>query len=161
LQAGEQDLDLFFSTTFKNLKLYRQAARPISLYLNGEQWLVLQIAIYKCEAEIAAWAHPNDRTMPHRLGQDVVALLRKIRKSGALTDPVLQDSAHTVTGLSFSRRGLINISLAMQYFRSYLLPSAIAEIVKPDKIAKCGNVYQVVTEIEKALERLLDKTSPT
>jgi len=49
----------------------------------------------------------------------------------------------------------------MQYFRSYVLPSAIAEIVEPDKIAKCGNVFHAVTEIEKALERLLDKTSPT
>jgi len=66
-----------------------------------------------------------------------------------------------VTTLSFSRRGLINIGLVMQYFRSYVLPSAIAEIVEPDKIAKCGNVFHAVTEIEKALERLLDKTSPT
>jgi hypothetical protein len=93
---------------FKYLKLHWLMAKPISLYLNGEQWLVLQgilqIAIYKYEAKIAAWAYPNDRTMRRRLGQDVVALLRKIRKSRALTDPVQQDSAHMVTSLSFSHR---------------------------------------------------------
>jgi len=70
---------------FKYLKLHWLMAKPINVYLNGEQWLVLQgilqIAIYKCEAKIAAWAYPDDRTMRRRLGQDVVALLRKIRKS--------------------------------------------------------------------------------
>jgi hypothetical protein len=147
---------------FKHLKLYWLTARPISVYLNGEQWLVLQgilqSAIYKCEAKIAAWAYPDDRAKRRRLGQDVVALLHKIRKSGVSTDPVLRDSPQMVTSLQFSRRALVNICLVTQYVRRYELPTVVMETVEPFEIVKCGNVYKVVTQIEKALERLVEKT---
>jgi hypothetical protein len=150
---------------FKYLKRYRLMAEPISVFLNREQWLVLQgilqLTISKYEPMIGAWAYPENPTKRRRLGQDVVTLLRKIRKSGLLKDPVMSDSPHIVTSLQFSRRALVNICLVTQYIRGCVLPSVVTETVEPFQIAKCGNVYKVVTEIEKNLETLVDKTSPT
>lgn len=149
---------------FKCLKRYRLMSKPISVYLNREQWLVLheilQTTISKYEPRIGAWAYPEDRAKCRRLGQDVVTLLRKIRKSGVLKDPVLSGSPHTVTSLQFSRRVLVNICLVTQYVRRYVLPTVVAETVEPSEIAKFGNVYKVVTEIEEALQRLVEEISP-
>jgi hypothetical protein len=150
---------------FKYLKRYRLLAKPISVFLNREQWLVLQgilqITISKYEPMIGAWAYPADPTKRRRLGQDVVTVLRKIRKSGVLKDPVMRDSPNMVISLQFSRRALVNICVVTQYVRRYVLPSAVAETVEPFEIGRRGNVYKVVTQIEKALERLVEETSPT
>ena len=150
---------------FKYFKRYWLMANPISVFLDREQWLVLQgllqITISKYEPMIGAWAYPDDPAKRHRLGQDVVALLRKIRKSGVLKDPVMRDAPHMVTSLQFSRRALVNICMVTQYVRQYMLPSAVAETVAPLEIGKRGNVYKVVTQIEKALEQLVEETSTT
>jgi hypothetical protein len=150
---------------FKHLKCYWLMAKPISVHLNREQWLVLQeilqITISKYESVIGAWAYPEDPAKRRRLGQDIVTLLRKIRKSAVLTDPVFRDSPNMVTRLQFSRRALVNICLVTQYVRRYVLPSLVRETVEPFEIAKCSNVYKVATQIEKALERLVEKTSQT
>lgn len=150
---------------FKCLKPYRLMSKPISVYLNLEQWLVLheilQTTISKYEPRIGAWAYPEDPAKCRRLGQDVVTLLRKIRKSGVLKDPVLSGSPHMVTSLQFSRRVLVNICLVTRYVRRYALPAAVAETVEPSEIAKYGNVYKVVTEIEEALESSVEEISPT
>ena len=66
-----------------------------------------------------------------------------------------------VTRLQFSRRALANICLVTQYVRRYVLPSLVRKAVEPFEIADCGDVYKVATQIEQALERLVEKTSQT